>query len=260
MTTEPVALTTDGSEREAPDRTARNDKGSTVIDDRVRRRLVEHAVRSASGTAEERGLTSLIGLGLPSVEFSNNDRSVDVKIAAIWPFNSAHLVSEVQSSINNELARSLAERPNTARVHIARVIERRPGSKAPAASGSALKEGEPSDPSVRTVPRKTAGSVFVAIPVLLVLMAVGIVAIRDTVIWFGWAHGSRWIDAVLRIADDLKWEWWTWPAAIAAVALGGIFVTAALKPRRRSHTAVTDHLWFGRTLHSRRREEFEVPS
>lgn len=234
----------------APDRL---DRGTTAIDDRVRRRLVEHAVLSVSGTSRHRGLP---GRSLPSVRFADGD--VQVQVAAQWPLDASRLVDSVRGAVDDELARSLGSSPSSVQVHIARVDgESSAPRRAQLLHSAAESEAQPhaTIDARRNAPRKTAGSSIVAVPVLLAFFALGVLALRDSLVSLGWLGGTRWIDAVPRIADDLRWAWWTWPAAIAAIVVGVVFVISAIKPRRRSHTAVSDELWLGRRVARARRRE-----
>lgn len=231
-------------------------RGNTVIDDRVRRKLVEHAVLSVSGTERHRGLAAR---SLPAVRLADGERrAVDVQVAAQWPLDASRLVSSVRWAVDDELARSLGESPDLVRVHIARVS----GESATPRRVQALLAATDAEPAAhatidahRNAPRRTAGSSIVAVPVLLAILALGVVALRDTAVSLGWLGGSPWIDAVPRIADDLRWAWWTWPAAIAAIVLGVVLVISAVKPRRRSHTAISDELWLGRRAARDRRRK-----
>lgn len=237
----------------ARDRAAR---GRTVVDDRVRRKLIEHAVLSVPGTERHRGLPTR---QLPAVRFADRDRNeIDVQIAAQWPLDAAHLVPSVRAAIDSELDRSLGLRPDEVHVHVTRVSEERttPGP-------TVLHRNPTQDPQASTdlrglrkqAPRRTAGASIVTVPLLLAVVVLGGIAVRDTVVSLGWMAGDRWLDAVPRIADDVRWDWWAWPATVAAIVVGLILVLAAVKPRRRSHKPVTDELWFSRRLQRAHPEE-----
>ncbi|TWS20672.1 hypothetical protein FK529_04850 [Tsukamurella asaccharolytica] len=259
MTTESVPPTASDGQPEATVGRPRAERGRTVIDDRVRRRLIEHAVLAVPGTSKKRALTSR---SLPAVQYPDHDqRDLEVQVAADWPVDSAKLVADVRSSIDGELARSLDEPPANTRVHIARVNgERSPDAPFAHVASADTPEAlaPPATSAQRRAPRRVAGSVYVAIPLILALLALGGVAIRDTVISLGWAQGSPWLDAVFRTVADLQWEWWTWPAVVLALVIGLFLVITAVKPRRRSHKAVTDELWLAPGLHKARRSEIEV--
>ncbi len=237
----------------------RAERGRTVIDDRVRRKLIEHAVLSVPGTERRRGLAAG---RLPAVRSADRDGdAVDVRIAAQWPFDAARVVPAVRAAIDDELERSLGSAPDDVLVHVARVSDERTGP------GATLRHRDPAPATDgagdlrsrrRHAPRRVAGASLATVPLLLGVLALGVLAVRDTAVSFGWVAGSRWLDAVPRIADDVRWSWWAWPATVGAIVLGLVLVAAAITPRRRSHTPVTDDLWFSRRIDADRRTAQEV--
>ncbi|NMD56602.1 MULTISPECIES: hypothetical protein [Tsukamurella] len=265
MTTESVTPDTAPDATDAPGRSGAEravetaDRGRTVIDDRVRRKLIEHAVLTVPGTERRRGLATR---QLPAVRFADRDRNdVDVQIAAEWPLDAARLVPSVRTAIDDELARSLGSTPEDVHVHITRISDERTTSAAAFAHRRPLPERE-EPTAARTLrkqaPRRTAGASIATVPLLLCVLALGVLAVRDTVVSLGWVAGHRWLDTVPRIADDVQWAWWAWPATIGAIVLGLVLLIAAVKPRRRSHAPVTDDLWFSRRIAADRRTAEEV--
>lgn len=235
-------------------------RGRTVIDDRVRRKLVEHAVLSVSGTEKIRGLTTR---QLPAVRFADHARDeVDVQIAARWPLDSATLVPSVRTAVDEELARSLGSAPKEVHVHVTRISEARSEPRGPIAHAAALAAADEPAPTRalrKHAPRKVGGASIASVPLLLAVIALGVIAVRDALVSLGWVAGSRWIDTVPRIADDVRWSsWWAWPATVGAIVLGLVLLIAALKPRRRSHIPVSGDLWFHRGIDPDRRTTEEV--
>ncbi|GAA1003065.1 hypothetical protein GCM10009551_077420 [Nocardiopsis tropica] len=252
----PDAVTSDAAPQgEAADGADRACRGRTVIDDRVRQRLIEHAVLSVPGTVRHRGLPLR---QLPSIRFADSERKdVQVQVAAEWPLDASRLVDSVRWAVDDELARSLGESPSSVHVHVARVSGESSAPRRALALHTAT-ETEPEPHATldarRNAPRRAAGSSIVAVPVLFAFLVLGVLALRDSLVSLGWVGGGRWIDAVPRIADDLRWAWWTWPAAIAAIVVGLVLVIAAVKPRKRSHTPISDELWLGRRAARARRK------
>ncbi|BDH59637.1 hypothetical protein [Tsukamurella sp. PLM1] len=263
MTTESVI---DDAPDRAPGRTDLSNRGRTVIDDRVRRKLIEHAVLSVPGTERAGGLASR---QFPAVRFTGASRTeVEVHVAAQWPLDTVRLVPSVRDAVDAELERSLGAAPDDVAVHIARVSEERRGTpiahlhSAPAlASAGTSPTADTTDTTAngarRHVPRRTAGASIAAVPLLLAVLALGVIALRDTAVSFGWIAGSRWLDAVPGVADT-RWQWWTWPGAVGAVVVGLALVVTALKPRRHSHTPYSDDLWFRRRVSTDPRSSEEV--
>lgn len=237
----------------------RAERGRTVVDDRVRRKLIEHAVLSVPGTERHRSLPTR---QLPAVRFGDRDHTeVDVQIAAQWPLDAARLVPSVRSAVNRELERSLGLRPAAVHVHVTRVAEERSAPAIARPQTEAETEtAEPTDLRAlrQRAPRRAAGASIATAPLLLALLVLGGLAVRDTIVSLGWAAGDRWLDAVPRIADDVRWDWWAWPATIGAIVVGLVLLVAAVKPRRHSHTPVTDELWFSRRIDVDRRTAEEV--
>ncbi|MBS4102603.1 hypothetical protein [Tsukamurella paurometabola] len=233
-------------------------RGRTVIDDRVRRKLVEHAVLSVPGTERTRGLTTR---QFPAVRFADRARSeVDVQIAAQWPLDAGRLVPAVRSAVDDELSRSLGAAPEEVHVHITRINDERTEPRTALAHRVVAEtDSPPPDRALRRhAPRRAAGASIATVPLLLAVIALGAIAVRDAAVSIGWVAGSRWIDAVPRIADDVRWSWWAWPASVGAVVLGLVLVIAAVKPRRRSHAPVSGELWFHRRIDPDRRNAEEV--
>jgi hypothetical protein len=72
----------------------------------------------------------------------------------------------------------------------------------------------------------------------LVLLGLGVVALRDTAVALQWLHGAPWIDAVIAGIADLRFAWWMIPAGIAALAIGAVLVVSAVRPPRKTALAV----------------------
>ncbi|MBJ8338945.1 hypothetical protein JGU71_08615 [Antrihabitans sp. YC3-6] len=86
-----------------------------------------------------------------------------------------------------------------------------------------------------------------AIGAALALIAVGGVAIRDTLVEAGAVAGQPWIAPALGRLDGLSAQAWMVPAGIAVAVVGLLLLASALKPRRSTHTGLaTDGLWIRR--------------
>lgn len=76
------------------------------------------------------------------------------------------------------------------------------------------------------------------------VIAVGAVAIRDTLVVTGLLDGASWLEWLLGKAEVLRPVDWMIPAGIGAVLVGLWFVFVALKPRRVTHQPLgTDGVW-----------------
>ncbi|MGW0163131.1 hypothetical protein ACWDUN_27810 [Mycobacterium sp. NPDC003323] len=214
-------------------------RGSTIIDDRVRARLIERAVLSTPGVVARR--TIIPGRTLPAVAVSGCRGAVDVQIAASWPVDSAAVLAAARSAVVRELAVSLGEQPDRVDVVIARVES----DRAPAQVADAYAAGDQPDdagvPHRRFAPKRAAGATFAGVLTALVLITVGAVAIREALL-----PDDPWVAPALTAVADAQWQWWTWPAAVAAAVIGSVLLVIAVKPRRHTHVSVGDHVWVPR--------------
>ena len=85
------------------------------------------------------------------------------------------------------------------------------------------------------LPAAAPAGVFLAV----VLLALGIVAVRDTAVALQWLPGTPWIDQLIHRINGLRFTWSMIPAGIAALAVGIALVICALRPRRKTALAVT---------------------
>ena len=72
----------------------------------------------------------------------------------------------------------------------------------------------------------------------LVLLGLGLVALRDTAVALQWLPGTPWIDTVVHGIDGLQFTSTMIPAGIAALLLGVALVICALRPARQTVLAV----------------------
>lgn len=72
----------------------------------------------------------------------------------------------------------------------------------------------------------------------LVLLGVGAVALRDTAVALQWLQGTPWIDTFIDLLDGLAFAWWMIPAGIAALGVGVVLLTSAMRPRRKTALAL----------------------
>lgn len=101
-------------------------------------------------------------------------------------------------------------------------------------------------PGAESAARPPAGSPPSALPaaapagvfLALLLLGLGVVALRDTAVALQWLHGTPWIDAVIHRIDGLYFAWWLIPAGLAALAVGVALVICAVRPRRHTVLAV----------------------
>ena len=216
-------------------------RGRTLIDDRVRERVIERAVLATPGVVTHR--TMVPGRALPSVSIADHTAGVDVQIAAAWPVDSATVLASARSAVVRELATTLGEHPDRVEVTITRVESNRtPGQVADAYSDAEAPVPEAVGIAARRfAPRRIAGATYCGVTVAVLLMAIGAVAIRDAL-----TPEDPWIAPVLSALADAHWQWWTWPGAVAAALIGAVLLIVAVKPRKRTHEPVDDLVWVRR--------------
>ena len=88
----------------------------------------------------------------------------------------------------------------------------------------------------------------VTLVLALVLIALGVIAVRDVLLWTGAITGTPWIINALKYFDGLTPQEWMLPAGIAVAILGVLLVlrrrqaaapdpSAAQRPRHVDHHA-----------------------
>lgn len=235
-------------------------RGVTRIHERVRHRLIEHAVLSVPGVVRHGSMAP--GRALPSITIADDDTrpAVNVKIAATWPHDGARVVGAIRAAVIHELHESLGEQPASVSVRIARIESNRtPAEVADAyAAGAADPQESDTAPDVGSRyrgPYRVAGSTITSILVAVALIALGVIVLRDAAIGFGWVGGSAWTAGATRWAQHTHWMWWTWPTAVAAGIAGLALLVLTVKPRRRTHVVVGDGILVSHASAHRWRDE-----
>ena len=75
--------------------------------------------------------------------------------------------------------------------------------------------------------------------VALLVLAAGVVGIRDGIVAAGWLDGSSWTASAADWIDGLTFQGWMIPVAIATIVVGLLLLFAALKPRRKTAVPLT---------------------
>ncbi|KAA0092773.1 hypothetical protein CIW49_28730 [Mycolicibacterium sp. P1-18] len=89
---------------------------------------------------------------------------------------------------------------------------------------------------------------YVGALIALLILALGAVALRDAAVHFGWLTGTAWIDTAVSGLDGLTYQGWMLPAGIVAILVGLWWVSAAIRPRRRTALEVpaTTSVWIAK--------------
>lgn len=102
--------------------------------------------------------------------------------------------------------------------------------------------GRPATPSVELsagrTPTATPAAAPWAILFALVVLALGVVGIRDALVAAGVLGGRLWTTSTAEAVDGLTRQVWMVPAGAALALLGLWLLLTALKPRKRTETTV----------------------
>lgn len=98
----------------------------------------------------------------------------------------------------------------------------------------------PLDPASARTPLAAARAAYTGAFLALVLLALGAVGIRDSIVAAGWfsGNGTLWTSAAIDWIDGLRPAAWMIPAGVAAAIIGAWFLVLALAPRRRTAVVV----------------------
>ncbi|WP_226862611.1 DUF6286 domain-containing protein [Mycolicibacterium baixiangningiae] len=116
----------------------------------------------------------------------------------------------------------------------------------------------------RVVDDKTTGAMLPATPpspaappaagyvgslIALLVLALGVIAVRDSAVSAGWLDGRPWTLNTVEWLDGLTYQWWMIPLGVIAILVGLWSVYSALRPRRRTALplAARSSVWIGRS-------------
>lgn len=90
-------------------------------------------------------------------------------------------------------------------------------------------------------PLAPAAASYLSVAAALILIALGALGVRDTLVAVGWVDGAPWIADALGAADAVAPAWWTAAAGMVAAVFGLLLITLALTPRRRTAVEAGAH-------------------
>ena len=82
-------------------------------------------------------------------------------------------------------------------------------------------------------PLAPAAASYAGAALAVVVLALGVVGIRDALVSVGWTGGQRWIPEVLAAVDGAEPASWTAAAGVGVAVLGAVLIVAAVMPRKR---------------------------
>jgi len=97
----------------------------------------------------------------------------------------------------------------------------------------------PVEPTAGRTPTATPAAAPWAVLLALVVLALGVVGIRDALVAAGAFGGSSWTKNTANAIDGLTARTWMIPAGIGLAVLGLWWLLAALKPRKRTEISLT---------------------
>lgn len=96
----------------------------------------------------------------------------------------------------------------------------------------------PQEPGRAPAPLAPAAAHYVGVACALLLIAIGVIGVRDGMVSAGWIGGPSWTRAVLSWIDGQSAHGWMVPVGVIAAIAGLILIVAGLSPRRRKAIAV----------------------
>jgi len=100
-------------------------------------------------------------------------------------------------------------------------------------------EAAPVEPTAGRTPTAAPAAAPWAVLLALVVLALGVVGIRDALIAAGAFGGSSWTKNTANAIDGLTARTWMIPAGIGLAVLGLWWLLAALKPRKRTEISLS---------------------
>jgi hypothetical protein len=94
-------------------------------------------------------------------------------------------------------------------------------------------------PAAARTPQAPAAASYTGALLSLLLVAAGVVGIRDGLAAAGALNGSLWTTDAVNWIDGLRFAYWMPPAGVLAVILGLVLVLVAVTPRRRTTSAIS---------------------
>ena len=105
--------------------------------------------------------------------------------------------------------------------------------------GGDASDGTSVGPAAGRAPVAAPTAGYVGAVIALLLLAAGVVALRDAAVGWGWLRGAPWITTAISRLDGLTYQGWMLPAGVVAVVIGLWSIAAGLTPRRRTALAVS---------------------
>lgn len=220
------------------------ERGDLHIESRVYSQIARQAALEVPGVvAHSVALGSLTGRNLPRALADSDSRhpAISVEIAIGWPSSAAEVAADVQHHVADALTRLTGRRPSRVDVEIAGVSQSEALLTEEVADIVSAQQQSPesvleqNDRSPRGYP--AAGLLAALIGLLAVLAAV--VVGREYAVADGHYNSDPWLAQATDWLAGTAWQSWMVVAAIGAIVVGLWLVYNAIRPRNRTHRAIT---------------------
>lgn len=220
------------------------DRGDLHIDARVYSQIARQAALEVPGVvAYSVTLGSLTGRNLPRALADSDSRhpSIAVEIAIRWPSSSAEVSTAVQHHVAEVLTRLTGRRPSRVDVDVVQVIQSELLLNEEIADIVSAQQDSPDPVLARhdRIPRgyPAAGLLAALIGLLAVLAAV--VVGREYAVAEGHYDAEPWLADAAGWLSGTAWQTWMVAVAIGAIVVGAWLLYSAIRPRARTHRAIT---------------------
>ena len=88
---------------------------------------------------------------------------------------------------------------------------------------------------------------YVGTLIALLVLGLGVIALRDSAVAAGWLDGQPFLVAAIGWIDGLGFDWWMIPVGVLSIVVGAWWILVALRPRRHTAVAVkaASGVWIG---------------
>ncbi|MGU3436644.1 DUF6286 domain-containing protein [Actinomycetes bacterium M1A6_2h] len=212
------------------------ERGRLTVKDRVVERIATQAMSTTDGVAT--GNSGLARRSVSRVRVSNNNSHVraQAEIGIEWPRSAAEVAAEAHENITRHLA-DAGVKTDSIDVRVTSVQDA--GTPESPASSTVATSSAASDLTAALLPRARPAAAPIALVFSLLLVALGVVAVRDALVSANAITGQPWIGWVVDHVDGTVVASWMLPVGIVVAVVGLLIVIAALKPRAKRYRPAT---------------------
>ncbi|WP_207838932.1 Asp23/Gls24 family envelope stress response protein [Williamsia soli] len=220
------------------------DRGDLHIEARVYSQIARQAALEVPGVvAYSVTLGSLTGRNLPRALADSASRhpAIAVEIAIAWPSSAAEVSAAVQRHVAEVLTRLTGRRPSRVDVDVVEVTQSE--LLLSEEIGDIVSAQQESPDSVLTrhdrTPRRYPAAALLAALLGLVAVLAAVVVGREYAVSEGHYDSEPWLEDAAGWLSGTAWQTWMVTAAIGAIVVGLWLLYNAIRPRARTHRAIT---------------------